>query len=134
MLKYVLNITIREEHGVTNNYNGYYFISFHLPFFRISHLHHKGLVLNGLKLEVMTIGENGISEDDILIHDANQEDPTLHQMLARLRYPLVTGVIRSFEDVTLEERKDDQTEMVKSDSKFSKTNELFFSGDTYQVI
>ena len=94
----------------------------------------KGLVLNGLKLEVVTIGEDGITEDDILVHDAKLEDPTLHQLLARLRYPLVTGIIRSFEDITLEERKDDQTERVKTDSKFSKTDELFFSGDTYQVI
>ena len=30
----------------------------------------KGLVLNGFKLEVVTIGENGVSEDDILVHDA----------------------------------------------------------------
>ena len=94
----------------------------------------KGLVLNGLKLESVTIGENGITEDDILVHDAKESDPTLHQMLARLRYPLVTGVIRSFDDVTLEERKDEQTEQVKTDSKFSVTSDLFFSGDTYQVI
>ena len=94
----------------------------------------KGLVLEGLKLKVVTLGEDGITEDDILVHDAKEEDPTMHQLLARLRYPLVTGIIRSFEDITLEERKDDQTAMVKSDSKFSKTNELFFSGDTYQVI
>ncbi len=94
----------------------------------------KGLVLNGLKLEVVTIGENGITEDDILVHDAKLADPTLHQMLTRLREPLVTGIIRCVEDVTLEERKNDQTAKLKSDSKFSRTNELFFSGDTYQVL
>ncbi|MBT8259444.1 MAG: 2-oxoacid:ferredoxin oxidoreductase subunit beta [Bacteroidia bacterium] len=94
----------------------------------------KGLVLNRLKLEVVTIGENGITEEDILVHDAKEEDPTLHQMLARLRFPLVTGVIRSFHDITLEERKDEQTEQVKTDSKFTVTADLFYSGDTYQVI
>ena len=94
----------------------------------------KGLVLNGLKLEVVTIGEDGITEDDILVHDAKEKDPTMHQMLARLTYPMVTGIIRSFEDITLEERKDEQNEQVKSDSKFSVTSDLFFSGDTYQVI
>ncbi|MBT8270377.1 MAG: 2-oxoacid:ferredoxin oxidoreductase subunit beta [Flavobacteriaceae bacterium] len=94
----------------------------------------KGLVLNGLKLEVVTIGENGITEEDILVHDAKEEDPTLHQMLARLRFPLVTGVIRSFHDITLEERKDEQNEQVKTDSKFTVTADLFYSGDTYQVI
>lgn len=93
----------------------------------------KGLVLNGLKLEVVTIGENGITEEDILVHDAHEEDPTLHQILARLQYPLVTGIIRKFEDVTLEERMDKLTAEVKANSKFSETDDLFFSGETYQV-
>jgi len=65
----------------------------------------KGIVLNRLKLEVVTLGENGVSVDDILVHDAHEQDPTLHQMLVRLDYPLVTGIIRRFSDVTLEERE-----------------------------
>jgi 2-oxoglutarate ferredoxin oxidoreductase subunit beta len=93
----------------------------------------KGLILNKLKLEVVTIGENGITEDDILIHDAKEKDPTLHQMLIRLEYPLATGIIRSYEDVTLEEREDELTKHVKANSKFTKTNDLFFSGDIYMV-
>jgi 2-oxoglutarate ferredoxin oxidoreductase subunit beta len=93
----------------------------------------KGLVLNGLKLEVVTIGEDGINEDDILVHNASEQDPTLHQMLVRLEYPLVTGIIRRFDDVTLEEREDALTQEVKSNSKFSKTDDLFFSGETYTV-
>jgi 2-oxoglutarate ferredoxin oxidoreductase subunit beta len=93
----------------------------------------KGLRLNGLKLEVVTIGENDITLGDILIHDAEESDPTLHQMLVRSSYPLVTGVIRSFEDVTFEERENKQREEVKFNSKFKKTNDLFFTGDVYEV-
>jgi len=93
----------------------------------------KGLVLNGLKLEVVTIGENNITQEDLLVHDAQEKDPTLHQMLVRLDYPLVTGIIRSFTDVTLEERENALTEEVKSKSRFSKTSDLFFSGETYEV-
>jgi len=93
----------------------------------------KGLVLNGLKLEVVTIGENGITEQDILVHNAKLEDPTLHQMLVRLEYPLATGIIRSFNDVTLEEREDALTAQVKANSKFTKADDLFFSGETYEV-
>jgi len=93
----------------------------------------KGLVLNGLKLEVVTIGENGITQEDLLVHNAKEQDPTLHQMLVRLEYPLVTGIIRSFDDVTLEEREDDLTAAVKYNSKFVKTDDLFFSGETYEV-
>lgn len=93
----------------------------------------KGLVLNGLKLEVVTIGENGISEEDLIVHDAKEQDPTLHQMLIRLQYPIVTGIIRAFEDVTLEERENALTEEVKANSNFSKVDDLLFSGETYSV-
>jgi len=93
----------------------------------------KGLVLNKLKLEVVTIGENGITQEDILVHNAKEEDKTLHQMLVRLEYPLATGIIRSFNDVTLEEREDALTAQVKANSKFKKTDDLFFSGETYEV-
>ncbi|MCJ7759454.1 MAG: 2-oxoacid:ferredoxin oxidoreductase subunit beta, partial [Gillisia sp.] len=67
------------------------------------------------------------------VHNAKEEDKTLHQMLVRLDYPLATGIIRSFEDVTLEEREDYLTEQVKENSKFKKTDDLFFSGETYEV-
>ena len=93
----------------------------------------KGLVLNGLKLEVVTLGENGIKEEDLLVHDAKEKDPTLHQMLVRLEYPLATGIIRSFDDVTLEEREDALTKQVKENSNFKKTDDLFFAGETYEV-
>src|SRR4030065_837662 len=93
----------------------------------------KGLVLNKLKLEVVTIGENGVTQEDILVHNAKEEDKTLHQMLVRLEYPLATGIIRSFNDVTLEEREDALTAQVKANSKFKKTDDLFFSGETYEV-
>ncbi|MBT8280855.1 MAG: 2-oxoacid:ferredoxin oxidoreductase subunit beta [Muriicola sp.] len=93
----------------------------------------KGLVLKGLKLEVVTLGEDGFTESDLLVHDAEMEDPTLHQMLIRSEYPLVTGIIRRFPDVTFEERVDDLTRRVRADSKFNKTEDLFFSGETYEV-
>lgn len=93
----------------------------------------KGLVLNGLKLEVVTLGENGVTEEDLLVHDAEEQDPTLHQMLVRSEYPLVTGIIRSFPDITFEERVDELTAAVKAGSSFTKTDDLFFSGETYEV-
>lgn len=92
-----------------------------------------GLVLNGLKLEVVTIGENGVTEEDILVHDAKCEDNTLQQMLVKLEYPLVTGIIRSYEDETFEEREEKLTQSIKSGSHFKTVDELFISGETYEV-
>ena len=93
----------------------------------------KGLVLKGLKLEVVPVGEDGVAESEVLVHDAHEPDPTLHQMLVRLEYPMVTGIIRSFQDITLEERKDAQTQQVKANSEFRKTDDLFYSGEIYEV-
>jgi 2-oxoglutarate ferredoxin oxidoreductase subunit beta len=94
----------------------------------------KGLVLRGLRLEVVTIGEDGITEDDIYVHDAKCQDSTLHHILVKMEYPLATGIIRSYEEATFEEREDRLTKQVKSDSEFRKVDDLFFSGETYDVI
>ena len=45
----------------------------------------KGLVLDGLRLKVVTIGEEGYTLDDVLTHDAHCEDTALHTMLASMR-------------------------------------------------
>src|SRR5262249_50775678 len=63
----------------------------------------KGLRLNGLKLEVVTLGENGMTEKDLLVHDEKQADPTLATMLSRLSYPAFPepmGVLRDVERPT----------------------------------
>ncbi len=93
----------------------------------------KGVILNGLKLEVVTIDGDKITEQDLLVHDAKCEDNTLHQMLVKLRYPLVTGIIRSYEDDTFEDREQMLTDEVQKNSKFTKVDDLFFSGETYEV-
>jgi 2-oxoglutarate ferredoxin oxidoreductase subunit beta len=93
----------------------------------------KGLVLKGLKLEVVTIGENGVTESDILVHDAHEEDSTLHMMLVRMEYPLATGIIRSYEEQTFGSRERDLMDRVTKSSQFKTVDDLFFSGDTYEV-
>ena len=93
----------------------------------------KGLVLKGLKLEVVTIGENGITESNLLIHDVKESDPTLHAMLVRLEYPVATGIIRAVEELTFEQREDALTKEVKANSKFNKVDDLFLSGEIYEV-
>lgn len=93
----------------------------------------KGLVLKGLKLDVVTIGENGITQEDILVHDAKEDDPTLHQMLIRSRYPLATGIIRSVEEVCFEDREIALTAQVKANSPYKNIDDLLMSGETYEV-
>ncbi len=93
----------------------------------------KGLKLNGFKLEIVTIGEDGITEDDILVHDSHEEDSTLHNMLVKLEMPVVTGIIRSFQEDSFEMRMKRQVEEVEKNSPFKSVNDLLESGETWEI-
>ncbi|HHB77802.1 MAG TPA: 2-oxoacid:ferredoxin oxidoreductase subunit beta [Saprospiraceae bacterium] len=95
------------------------------------HDNNKGLRLNGLKLEVVTIGENGVTEEDILVHDAHDPDPTLHLMLTRMSNPIVTGIIRAVEEMPFDERFVGQMEERIAASKGITFDDLVESGETY---
>lgn len=97
----------------------------------------KGLMLDGMKLKVVTVGENGVTEDDILTHDAHEKDTTLHVMLAAMKYPdypVALGVIRSVEDDAVYDKKvAEQVEHVKADSKIKCMDDLLRSGATWEI-
>jgi 2-oxoglutarate ferredoxin oxidoreductase subunit beta len=81
----------------------------------------------------VTIGENGVTEADILVHNAEDQDNTLHLMLAKHQSPTVMGVIRRVPDLTLGDRIDAQMAEVKKKTKFKSVNDLLLSGDTWEV-
>ena len=96
----------------------------------------KGIVQKGFKLEVVTLGENGVTEADVLVHDAHEEDTILHTMLINMKapeFPIALGIIRAVEDRTYDSLVTEQVEEVKSKSKFSNVNELLNSGDTWEI-
>ncbi len=96
----------------------------------------KGIRLNGLKLEVVTIGENGVTEEDLLIHNAHDEDPTLQLMLIRMslpEFPVALGVIREVSTSVYEDVLIDQIKTAKEKTKYKSLDDFFNSGDTWQV-
>jgi 2-oxoglutarate ferredoxin oxidoreductase subunit beta len=96
----------------------------------------KGIRLNGLELEVVTIGENGITEEDILIHDAECENNTLQFMLAKMKlpeFPVAMGVIRSVKKTTYDGSLNGQRTEEMENSKFETLDDLFLSGNTFKV-
>ena len=96
----------------------------------------KGIILNGFKLEVVTVGENNVKEEDILIHDANEQDQSLHAMLARMRppeFPAALGIIRSVRRQTFDDGVLSQLEYEKENAKFRTVDELLKSGDTWEI-
>ena len=96
----------------------------------------KGIRLNGLALEVVTIGENGVKEEDILIHDAHNPDPILHFMLVGMAppaMPMALGIIRAVEAPTYDNLVEQQVEESKKTAKVQNMDELLNSGNTWKV-
>ena len=95
----------------------------------------KGLVLDGLKLKAVTIGEDGYTMDDILVHDAHERDNTLHLMLAMMSgdLPVALGIIRDVDAPTYDESVHQQIAEVKAKKKAHSLRDMLLSGDTWEV-
>lgn len=96
----------------------------------------KGLILDGRQLKVVKLGENGITEKDLLIHDATTEDPGLHMMLVNMRYPdfpVALGVIRNVPFPTYDDLVRDQVIEIQQKGLYHSMDELLNSGETYEL-
>lgn len=96
----------------------------------------KGIMLEGLKLKVVTLGENGITEKKLLVHDAHEPNPGIHYMLAGMKYPeypVALGVIRAVESQTYDSAIVEQISKVKEKSPIKCVDDLLHSGSTWEV-
>jgi 2-oxoglutarate ferredoxin oxidoreductase subunit beta len=96
----------------------------------------QGLILDGLKLRVVKLGENGISEKNILVHDASEPNPGIQYMLANMRYPeypVALGVIRAVPGPTYENDVVSQINEIKKSSKLKCMDDLLNSGSVWKV-
>ncbi len=72
----------------------------------------KGIRRSGDRLEVVHVGDNGVSKDDLLVHDESAPE-TVAFALARMRYPEFPepiGVLRAVERATYDEMVNRQVE------------------------
>lgn len=96
----------------------------------------KGLVYDGRKLKVVQIGVDGVTEDDILVHDSHSDDLGLQMALADMKgpdFPVALGVIRDVPDITYDDGVRDQIKDVMRKSKIHSVDELLHSGSTWEV-
>ena len=97
----------------------------------------KGIILTNSGLDVVKIGENGISEHDILIHDQYSQDPGIHLMLAKMQpphFPIALGVIRSAMYPTYDDMVEEQINYAKHNSKIKNVDDLLNSGeDVFEI-
>lgn len=95
-----------------------------------------GLMQEGFGLKVVKIGENGITEKDILVHDAHCQDNTLQMKLALMEgpdFPIALGVIRDVEAPTYDECVEAQINEVSSKKKYHNFKELLDTNETWTV-
>jgi 2-oxoglutarate ferredoxin oxidoreductase subunit beta len=96
----------------------------------------KGIRMNGARPEVVTIGENGITANDLLVHDIYQKDPSVAFMLARMEqpeFPQPVGIFRTVERATYEDMMADQISTAIEKSGPGDIEKLINSGDTWIV-
>lgn len=96
----------------------------------------KGLTMENGKLKVVTLGENGVTEDDILVHDAEDVEPSLHLALINMAlpdFPVAFGIIRSVPSPAYDIEMRAQIDAVQHSRKITKVDELLHSGNTWEV-
>ena len=95
-----------------------------------------GLMQEGFGLKVVKLGENGITEKDILVHDAHCMDNTLQLKLALMEgpdFPVALGVIRDVDAPTYNDAVHAQIEEISEKKKYHNFEELLMTNDTWEV-
>lgn len=96
----------------------------------------KGIRINGMTPEVVTIGENGITEKDLFVHNENIADPTYAFMLSRFHqphFPVPFGVFRMVESTCYDKEVEKQLKSVIEKKGKGDMAALLKSGETWTV-
>ena len=95
----------------------------------------KGIRLVGTRLEV--VNRSDVADDDLLIHDEREQNPSIQMMLARMRYPEMPEpmcVLRDVEGVpTYNDQINQQVTSAKERFGEGDLEKLFSAGDTWVV-
>lgn len=93
----------------------------------------KGIRLSGIRPEVVQLGGD-VSEEDLLVHDEEAEDPTLAYLLSRMwwpDFPVPVGVLRAVQRPTHDELLQGQIDDAVKHSGKGDLGELLLAGETW---
>jgi 2-oxoglutarate/2-oxoacid ferredoxin oxidoreductase subunit beta len=96
----------------------------------------KGIRLNGLHPEVVTLGEGGVTDADLLVHDEEAPDPYLAYMLSRMwwpQFPVPVGVLRRIHRPTHDQLVVGQIQDAVTRTGAGDLGKLLVSGETWTV-
>jgi 2-oxoglutarate ferredoxin oxidoreductase subunit beta len=95
-----------------------------------------GIMLVDNKPKVVKTGVNGVTVDDILVHDAHTPEVRIHHLLATLKlpdFPVAIGIIRQVPSVTYNSLLESQMSEARAKSTIKCVDDLLNSGDTWIV-
>lgn len=97
----------------------------------------KGIALDGWDLKVITVGQDGYTLDDVLVHDAKTKDNTLHLKLGLMSpqdgMPLALGVIRDVDSLAYDSEVDRQIKEVQAKNQIRKLKDYLMTKDVWEV-
>jgi len=97
----------------------------------------KGLVQDGFGLKAVTVGEDGYTLDDVLVHDAHTPQNFLHQQLAMMdghELPVALGVIRDVDALVYDQEVARQTREVRDAKGYKSLRDLITrTQETWQI-
>ena len=99
-------------------------------------LKNKGLILEKGIIKAAIIGENGVTLEDILIHDVTEPNGYIHQQLIGMKLPelpVAMGVIRAVKAPVYDQLMEEQIANVKSKARIKSIDDLLSSGNTWVV-
>ncbi len=95
----------------------------------------RGIRLNGVRPEIVELG-NGVTEEDLLVHDETRDDPALAHILAQMQhpeYPVPLGVLRAVQRPSYEQLMEDQIQDAIARQGAGDLAALLSQGDTWTV-
>ncbi len=96
----------------------------------------KGLRMRGFDMEVVTVGENGVTEADLLVHDEASANPGVSFFLSQLDapdFPVPLGIFRAVEQPAYEEMNRQLHADARKNRGPGSLAALFNRGDTWTI-
>jgi len=97
----------------------------------------KGIVADGWNLKAVTIGQDGYTIDDVLVHDAKTQDNTLHIKLGMMDtqngLPLAMGVIRNVDTLVYDVEVENCIKDVQKKSSIKTLHDFLMSGEVWEI-
>jgi 2-oxoglutarate ferredoxin oxidoreductase subunit beta len=95
-----------------------------------------GIRLRGYTPEVVRVGEQGVTLEDVLVHREDVEDPTLAFLLSRMgppSFPTPVGVLRAVAHPTYDQAVSGQLRQITAQKGTGDLGALLNMGDTWDV-